>query len=105
MGEVDDEIGDDGRGGHAAGRAPHVARGDVAPPPVVEAERDEDCELDRDDDEDRVDHQSVVRAGHALVEAKPEREPPGDRDQHGIREQLPETMSVDGDHEATGAVA
>ena len=33
--------------GHAARRAPHVPRGHVAPPAVVEAEGDEDDELDR----------------------------------------------------------
>ena len=84
----------------AARGAPHVAGGDVAPPAVVEAERDEDRELDRDDDEDRVDHQPVVRLRHALVETQPERQPPGDGDQHGVREQLPEPMPVDGNHEA-----
>jgi hypothetical protein len=105
MSEVDGEVGDDARGRDAARRTPHVASGDVTPPPVVEAERDEDRELDRDDDEDRVDHQTVVRIRHALVEAQPEREPPGDRDQRRVREQLPESMSVDGNHEATGADA
>jgi hypothetical protein len=105
MGEVDGEIGDDARRRDAARRAPHVAGRDVTPPAVVEAECDEDRELDRDDDEDRVDHQAVVRARHALVEAQPERKPPGNRDQRGIREQLPESMSVDRYHEATGADA
>ena len=105
VGEVDGEVGDDARGGDAARRTPHVAGGDVAPPPVIEAECDEDRELDRDDDEDRVDHQAVVGAGHALVEAQPERKPPGNRDQRGVREQLPEPVSVDGNHEATGADA
>ncbi len=83
----------------------HAAVTPRAAPAVVEAECDEDRELDRDDDEDGVDHQAVVGAGHALVEAQPEREPPGDRDQRAVREQLPEPMSVDRNHEATGADA
>ena len=103
--EVDGEVGDDARGRHATGSTPHVAGGNVTPPTVVEAERDEDRELDRDDDEDRVDHQPVVRARYALVEPQPERKPPGNRDQRGVREQLPEPMPVDGNHEATGADA
>ena len=64
-----------------------------------------DRKLDRDDDEDRVDHQAVVRTGHALVEAQPEREPPRNRDQHGVGEQLPEAVPVDRHHDATGAAA
>jgi hypothetical protein len=105
MGEVDGEVGDDARGRDAAGSTPHVAGGNVTPPTVVEPERDEDGELDRDHDEDRVDHQAVVRARHALVESQPERKPPGNRDQRGVREQLPDPMPVDGNHEATGADA
>ena len=105
VGEVDGEVGDDACGRDAARRPPHVAGGDVTPPPVVEAERDEDRELDCDDDEDRVDHQAVVRARDALVEPQPEREPPGSRNQRGVREQLPEPVPVDRNHEATGADA
>src|SRR5512133_385158 len=105
MREVDDEIRGDARDGDAARRTPHVARRDVAPPAVVEAEGDEDGELDRDGDCDRVDEQPVVRARHSMVEAEPERQPPGERDQRSIREQLPETVAVDRHHDATGAAA
>jgi hypothetical protein len=105
MCEVDDEVGENARDGDAARRAPHVPRRDVAPPAVVEAERDEHRELDRDDDEDRVDHEPVVRPRHALVEAQPEREPPGERDQRRVGQKLPETMPVHGNHDATGAAA
>ena len=105
VGEVNGEVGDDARSGDAPRRAPHVAGGNVTPPTIVEAERDEDRELDRDDDEDRVDHQAVIRARDALVEPQPERKPPGKRNERGVREQLPEPMPVDGNHEATGTDA
>src|ERR671924_2206779 len=102
MREVDDEVGEHTRNRDAAGGTPHVTGRDVAPPAVVEAEQDEDDELDRDDYEDRVDHQAVVRGGHALVEAEPEREPPRERDQDAVGEQLPDAVAVDRGHETTG---
>ena len=51
--EVEDEVDEQRRDGDAARDAPHVPRGDVAPPAVVEAEGDEDDELDADDERDR----------------------------------------------------
>jgi hypothetical protein len=103
--EIDDEVRDDARDGHATCSAPHVARRHVPPPPVVEAEDDEDGELDRDDDGERVDEEPVVRARHTVVEAEPEREPPRECDQRRVGEQLPEAVPVDRHQDATGAAA
>ena len=50
---VEHEVGEQRRDRDAARGAPHVARRDVAPPAVVEAEDDERRQLDRDDDRDR----------------------------------------------------
>src|SRR5438270_5119785 len=105
MREVDDEIGDDTRDRDAARRAPHVTCRDVAPPAVVEAEDDEDRQLDRDGDGDRVDEQPVVRTRDAVVEAQPEREPPGEPDQRRVGDELPDPVAVDRHHDATGAAA
>ena len=76
-------------------RAPHVARRDVAPPALVEAERDEDGELDRDDEEDRLAQHRLVVRRHLEVEAQLEREPPGCRDHRGVRCDLPQPVPRD----------
>src|SRR5207249_980483 len=87
-------------------RTPHVARGDVPPPAVVEAGEDEDGELDHNDEQDdrRVEI-AVVVAGSRLVEAKVPGEPPRQRDNSGIDGDVPEPMPVQQPHQATTPAA
>ena len=102
-GEVDDEAGDEAGDRHAAHGGPHVARRDVAPPAVVEAEEDEDRELHDDDDRERAPEQRlVVRRDPRRVEAQAEGEVPRGDDQAGVGGKLPEAVPVD--HEATPTV-
>ena len=61
-GQVRDQAGDD----DAAGGRPHVPDRDVAPPAVVEAEGDEDDELDPDDEPDRPVEQLRYLGGSPL---------------------------------------
>src|SRR5262249_22880559 len=68
---------------------------DVAPPAVVEAERDEDGELDPDDDEDRPLQQCLVVDRRRGVEAERERQPPRERDENAVGGELPDAMSRD----------
>ena len=103
--EQDDEVGDDARGRDAARRAPHVPRGHVSPPPVVEAEEHEDHQLQGDRDPDRVDHEAVIRARYAVVEAEPEGEPPCERDQRRVGDDVPDAVTVDRDHRVATAAA
>ena len=105
MREQDDEVGDDARRRHSLCRAPHVACRDVSPPAVVEAERDERAELQDDGDPDRVLEQALVRLRDTVVEAQPEREPPGERDQARIGEHVPDAVTIDRDHRATTTAA
>ena len=51
--QVDGQVGDEARDDDASDRRPHIADRDVAPPAVVEAEGDEDDQLDPDDEQDR----------------------------------------------------
>jgi hypothetical protein len=79
--QVDEQRRDD----DTARRAPHVARRDVPPPAVVEAEEDEDGELDPEDDRERLPREEVlVERRNRLVEADPERQPPRGGDQDRI---------------------
>src|SRR5215210_4421679 len=60
--EVDGGDRDHGRDPDPEQRPPHVPRRHVAPPPLVEAEPDEDDELDREHDPERLhQHALVVR--------------------------------------------
>src|SRR5439155_673882 len=69
--------------------SPHVARRDVAPPAVVEAEDDEHRELDPEHDRERLPREEVLVEGRdRLVEADPEREPPCDCDQDRVGDQI-----------------
>ncbi len=98
--EVDGHVGDERRDDDAARRAPHVAHRDVAPPAAVEAEHDEDRELDRDDDEDRPPQQRVVVDRQSLVEAELEREHPRHGDDRRVRQQLQQAVATDSAHAA-----
>src|SRR5262249_51858783 len=89
--------------GDTTRRAPHVACGDVAPPAVVEAEEDEDHQLDPDDDQHRLRKQRVVIPRNALVEAELEGEPPGERDQSAISDDLPDSVAIDRNQADPGA--
>ena len=96
--EVDEQRRDD----DAARRAPHVPRRDVAPPAVVEAEEDEDRELDPEHEQ----RTSASRAGACrrtgrLVEADPEREPPRGDDQDRVGEQIEDAVPGDRQRHAT----
>ena len=92
----EDEEGGDDRDDDPPDRLPHVARGDVAPPPVVEAERDEDREHDPDDERDDVPVLvPQVVDGRVVVEANEEREPPRGRDEDRVDRDLPQPMSVE----------
>ena len=95
VGEVDDEARDHAGDGHPARRAPHVPRGHVAPPAVVEAEGEEGDELDADHDPDRALEQRAVEDRHAAVEAELEGERPGGGDQHRVDGDLPEPVLRD----------
>jgi len=99
-GEVDGDVGDERSDRDAARRSPHVAGGHVAPPAVVEAEEDEDQQLDPHDDQQRPLEEGVVIRRHAVVEAQLERQPPRGRNQQTIRNELPDPVAVDRDHEA-----
>ncbi len=77
---------------NAGDRTPHVSRGDVAPPALVEPERDEDGELDRDHEQDRLAQHRLVEARHLEVEAQLEGEIPGGGDQHRVDGGLPDPM-------------
>ena len=95
--EVDDEAGRERGDGDSARRAPHVPRGHVSPPAVVEPEGGEDAELDRDDEEDRPPVDELVVEGRDLfvrVEAQLEREEPRDGDQSGVGGELPDPVAV-----------
>ena len=101
--EVDRVGGDHRSDDHAERGAPHVLRGDVAPPAVVEAERDEDGELDGDDDRDRRPEAVSEVRRDVEVEPQLEREPPGERDQPCVGRDLPQPVPVDRKHYETGA--
>ncbi len=94
--EVDDEARDEACHGDAAHRRPHVARRDVAPPAVVEAEEDEDAELDDDHDRQRAPQERLV-VGRDLrrVEAQAEREVPRHGDEDCVGGELPQAVAVD----------
>src|SRR5205823_14525258 len=81
--------------------SPHVARRDVAPPAVVEAEEHEDDQLHRNHEPDRLHEQRVVVGRDLRVEAKPERQVPRRGDQGRVGEQLPDAMPVDRVHVPT----
>jgi hypothetical protein len=93
--EVDGRDREHRRNGDARHRTPHVARRHVAPPALVEAERDEDGELDRDDEDDRLAQHRLVEDRHLEVEAQLEREVPRGSDQHRVDCGLPEPMARD----------
>src|SRR5204862_6433724 len=68
----------------------------VPPPAIVEAERGEAAELDRDDDDDRPAVEPAAVVGRdALVEAELERQVPGERDQHRVDGDLPGAVPVE----------
>ena len=93
--EREDE--EDGQRGehHTADCVPHVARRDVAPPAVVEAARQEDGELERDDQQDDVPGQvAVVVHRPLLFEAKLPREPPRGGDQYRVDREAPHLVPV-----------
>ena len=103
--EVDDEARGERGHGDAAERAPHVARGHVAPPPVVEAERREDNELDRNDEQDRPPADELLVEGRDVpprVEPDQEREQPGSGDQRAVCGELPDPVTV---HQGTQRTA
>ncbi len=91
------ERGDDG-GRHASKRTPHVLRGHVAPPAVVEAEGDEDREHDPDHEQDHVPLEIavVVHGPRVAFEADEPGEDPRSSDQRGVDRDLPQSVSVDG---------
>ena len=93
----EDEEGGDGCHGDATDGPPHVLRGHVAPPAVVEAEGDEDRKLDREDESDDVPLEVavVVDRPPRTLEAQVPREHPRRDDQPGIRADLPEPVPVD----------
>ena len=95
VGEVDDDAGDEAGDGDAARRAPHVARRDVAPPAVVEAEEDEDCELDQQNDPDRPREHRVVVGRDPRVEAEAEGQVPRRGDEKAVDDELPEAVPRD----------
>ncbi len=93
---VEDEVRDRRGRGDAAKRAPHVARRDVAPPAVVEAEEHERREVDRDDERDHLPVEQVpVEDRRRLVEAQEERQLPRGDDQDRIERKLPDPVSID----------
>ncbi len=93
----EDEEGGDGCHGDATDRPPHVLRGHVAPPAVVEAEGDEDRNLDREDESDHIPLEVavVVDRPPRPLEAQVPREHPGRDDQPGVHADLPEPVPVD----------
>ena len=103
--EAEDEEGGERRGDDPARGAPHVARRDVAPPAVVEAEEREDRELDRRDERrgpPSVDVALVVDR-QVGVEAEPEGEEPGGDDDREVRRELRQPMPVDRESHALAA--
>jgi hypothetical protein len=90
--EVDGQVGDEARDDDAARGRPHVANRDVPPPAVVEAEGDEDRELDRNDDQDRLAEQMRIVDRQPVVEPQLEGEPPGQRDDRPVDEHLPDPV-------------
>ena len=92
----EDEVGGDPGGGHAAHRVPHVPRGHVPPPAVVEAEGDEDRQRDPDDENDDVPLEVavVVHRPRVALEADEPGENPRSRDESGVDHDLPKTVSV-----------
>jgi hypothetical protein len=94
--EGEDEEGDEARRDDAARRAPHVARRDVAPPAVVEAEEREDGELDRGDEAEQLPGDVLLVVDRQeLVEAEPEREPPGRDDDDEVGRELRQPVAVE----------
>ncbi len=99
--EVDRDVRDETADRDSSRRAPHVPGGHVAPPAVVETERDEHRQLDRDDDEDRPPQERLVVGRQAMVETEVEGERPGPGYEPGVRRELPDSMPVDREHYAT----
>ena len=64
----------------------------------MEAEHEEDRELDHDDEHDRAAQQRVVVDRQAVVEAQLEREHPGDGDDRRVRDQLQQPVPPDAAH-------
>jgi hypothetical protein len=92
--EADEERGDR----DAAQRAPHVTGRDVPPPAVVEAERREDEQLDRDDERDRAPADQLLVVGRDArvgVEPQLEGEQPRGDDQPRVGGELPDPVHVD----------
>ena len=79
-----------------------VALADVGPQALVEPERGEDGDAERDDPQDRLVAQQVVAAGDAVVEAQLEREHVREGDEPTVHEQLHEGVAVN--RERPGAV-
>ena len=98
--EVHGHVRKERRDDDAARRAPHVAHRHVPPPAAMEAEHEEDRELDRDDEQDRAAKQCVVVDRQALVEPELEREHPGDGDDRRVRQQLQQPVAADSGHAA-----
>ena len=95
--EVDDEARGEAGDGDAPRGAPHVPRRDVAPPAVVEAERREDHELDRDHEQHRPPVDELLVEGRdplERVEAQLEGEQPRDGDQDAVGGDLPDPVPV-----------
>ena len=90
--EVDDHVGEHAGRQHADRGAPHIARGEVAPPAVREAEQHEHRHLDRHDDPDRPVEEGLVEDRQAVVEAQLEGQRPRDRDETRIDPELPDAV-------------
>ena len=103
--QPDGELRDDARDGDAADDRPHVLDRDVAPPVAVEPEEDEDEQSDRDDDRERLRHQVLVEDRDAAVEAEPEGEVPGGRQQARVGDDLPDAIPADELHRVTPTAA
>ena len=86
----------------AAERSPHVPRRDVAPPAVVEAEEDEDGELDPDDEQqDRpVEVASRRRPGRVWSKRSCNARYQACGDERRVGRELPEPMPVERTHHA-----
>ncbi len=94
--EAEGEERDERRGDDAARGAPHVARRDVAPPAVVEAEEGEDRELEhRHDPEQAPGDVVLVVAREAGVEAEAEGEEPGGDHDRRVGCDLRQAVPVD----------
>ena len=93
---VEHEVRERRRDRDAAEGAPHVARRDVPPPAVVEAEEHERRQLDRDDERDDVPVEQVpVEDRRRLVETEEERQTPRGDDQRRVEDELPDPVPVD----------